>query len=196
MNLNDVYRSAPNGKNLMHLVTVEQLVHSPLIAEVFTAEGKPLSYATFVGSLMKEMGDPVANMHHACTGICGEAGELLDASKKQWAYGKKLDMDNVLEELGDVMFYLQSALLITGFTFENIIDANYVKLQKRYKDGYSDAAAIARADKAEVEIKYIVKSEDTGITIAGPFDTYDQAMQWGGTKETIIKVNAHGEETK
>lgn len=86
---------------------------------------------------------------HAATGICGEAGELLDAVKKMVIYNKPLDRVNVVEELGDLEFYMSYLRLRTGITREECLEANMHKLGIRYGSGYSDAAAQARADKNE-----------------------------------------------
>lgn len=86
---------------------------------------------------------------HMVTGIAGEAGELLDAFKKYVIYGKELDRDNVVEELGDLVFYMQGIMNSHGITWQEVLSGNYDKLmKKRYKDGYSDQAAIDRADKS------------------------------------------------
>ncbi len=109
------------------------------------------TYADFVRALLKQMPSHTEDILHAAVGISGEAGELLDAVKKHWAYGKPLDMANVREELGDIMFYTTAMLNILGLDEEEIIWQNVEKLEARYPGiTYSDAAAIARADKAEV----------------------------------------------
>jgi NTP pyrophosphatase (non-canonical NTP hydrolase) len=112
---------------------------------------------------------------HMAVGIAGEAGELLDAIKKGFAYNKPLDRANIVEELGDTLFYIEgfkqahttetgalekieSSMSIIGGILEitkpECLDANLEKLTKgdraRYKGGvYSDEAAQLRADKAE-----------------------------------------------
>lgn len=106
-------------------------------------------YSEFVDSLFKEMGTEAATAMHAAVGISGEAGELLDAVKKHWVYNKPLDFDNVAEELGDILFYMQKLCNMFGFNISGLIAANREKLEKRYPSGnYSDAQAQARADKA------------------------------------------------
>jgi hypothetical protein len=57
------------------------------------------SYPEFVRHLMKGMETPALEMHHAATGIAGEAGEVLDLSKKVWIYGKPLDAEALIKEL-------------------------------------------------------------------------------------------------
>ena len=43
---------------------------------------------------------------HAVAGIVTEAGELQDALKKHLFYGRPLDRTNLIEELGDLMWYV------------------------------------------------------------------------------------------
>ncbi len=105
-------------------------------------------FATHVKTLMKPMPNAVDDLMHAAVGIAGEAGELLDAVKKQWVYNKPLDMVNMVEELGDLEFYMEALRQNLGLSREVILLQNIEKLKHRYPDGYSDAAAQARADKA------------------------------------------------
>lgn len=104
-------------------------------------------FAEHVARLFVKPSDETGRMVHAAMGISGEAGELIDAIKKTWIYGKPLDRENVLEESGDLLFYLQALLTECGFTIDEAMTANVGKLRKRYPQGYTDAAAIARADK-------------------------------------------------
>ena len=87
------------------------------------------------------------DLMHMAIGISGEAGELLDAVKKHVIYGKPLDWENVIEELGDLEFYLAGIRNTLSLPRQFIIETNVAKLQKRYPVQYTDAAAIARADK-------------------------------------------------
>lgn len=89
-----------------------------------------------------------AHKLHMAVGISGESGELLDASKKHVVYNKPLDRENVLEELGDLEYYMEGLRQSVGVTREETIELNIAKLSKRYPGfSYSDAAAQARADK-------------------------------------------------
>ena len=95
-----------------------------------------------------EMTGDDANLIHMAVGICGEAGELLDAVKKAVIYRKPLDMENVVEELGDLEFYMEGLRQAVGVTREECLAANIDKLGKRYEGlAYSDQAAQNRADK-------------------------------------------------
>lgn len=91
-----------------------------------------------------------ANLIHMVLGVAGEAGELVDAVKRHAIYGKSLDVDNVIEELGDLEFYMSNIRQSIGVTRELTLERNMAKLKGkngRYKDGYSDQAATDRADK-------------------------------------------------
>lgn len=104
-------------------------------------------YSRFVANKIKDMGSVTLDTLHAAVGISGEAGELLDAVKKHWAYGKPLDVKNVREELGDLMFYITAMMLVQNIALAEILQENADKLDKRYPAGYTDKAAGERADK-------------------------------------------------
>ena len=104
-------------------------------------------YDQFVLQLFKA-GTAQEMIVHAALGVAGEAGELVDGVKKSWIYGKPLDRANIIEELGDLRFYVQALQNILGITESDILQANADKLSKRYRGlRYSDKAAIDRADK-------------------------------------------------
>jgi NTP pyrophosphatase (non-canonical NTP hydrolase) len=88
------------------------------------------------------------HLWHMASCVQGEAGELFDGVKKFIIYGKALDIDNVIEELGDIEFYMEGLRQSLGITREETIIYNIAKLQKRYEGlKYSDQAAQDRADK-------------------------------------------------
>src|SRR5436309_15555689 len=89
-----------------------------------------------------------AHLWHMATGVSGESGELEDAIKKHVIYNKPADRANVVEELGDIEFYIEGIRQGLGITREETIAANIEKLGKRYEGmKYTDQAAQARADK-------------------------------------------------
>ena len=91
---------------------------------------------------------------HMAMGISGEAGELLDAIKKRVIYNKPLDKENVIEELGDLEFYMEGLRSALKITREETLKANIKKLSKRYKNfRYTDKQAINRKDKKKNENK-------------------------------------------
>lgn len=113
-----------------------------------------IPYSEFVNNLCKdgrliakEMTPENAHLLHMAVGIAGEAGELLDAIKKAVIYNKPLDILNIIEELGDLEFYMQGLRNSLLLSRASTIDHNMAKLGKRYFDGYSDKSAQDRADK-------------------------------------------------
>lgn len=89
-----------------------------------------------------------AHRLHMAVGISGEAGELLDAVKKSAVYRKPLDRENVIEELGDLEFYMEGLRAELGITREETLEGNIAKLSKRYHSlSYSDQHAQDREDK-------------------------------------------------
>lgn len=94
--------------------------------------------------------DHKIDLIHATMGIVGEAGELLDGIKKHVIYDKPLDFENVVEELGDMEFYMEQLRQRLGITREQTLEANIAKLKVRYAGlAYSDKEAQDRADKTE-----------------------------------------------
>lgn len=107
-------------------------------------------YDKFVLQLLK--GDTEQMMKiHAAVGIAGEAGELLDAVKKVHIYGQAQtpeNLANIVEELGDLEFYMQAMRNLYGLARNDILHANGVKLAKRYgKLVFSVQESAERKDK-------------------------------------------------
>lgn len=89
-----------------------------------------------------------AHVWHMSSALMGECGELFDCLKKAIIYRKPLDSENLMEELGDIEFYLQGIRNAYNINREDVINGNQEKLSKRYhKLTYSDQHAQERADK-------------------------------------------------
>jgi NTP pyrophosphatase (non-canonical NTP hydrolase) len=116
--------------------------------EDWKAARETIRYDQFVQQLFKA--DTRAMMVlHAALGICGEAGELADALKKNAIYNKPIDRNNLVEELGDLEFYMQAVRNLYEISRGEVMQFNAEKLSKRYVGlKYTDQAAQARADKA------------------------------------------------
>ena len=91
---------------------------------------------------------PLADLLHAVIGLSGEAGEVLDLTKKTLYYGRLLDRVALLEELGDALHYLTAAAVSQGWSIADVQQANMDKLCKRFPDGvFSVEKANLRLDK-------------------------------------------------
>lgn len=102
--------------------------------------------------LRAEQSSRDCHLNHMCLGLAGEVGELIDAIKRKTIYRKLLDINNVIEELGDIEFYMEGIRNSLGITRQETLDANIAKLEARYNFGaYSDKQAQERADKVEAK---------------------------------------------
>ena len=103
--------------------------------------------------IRERMSEELIRLDHAVTGICTEAGEIADAIKKHKFYGKELDRANLIEELGDLYWYINIAQDVLGVTTEEVQRINNAKLMKRYSSGkFTEEAAINRDLDAERKI--------------------------------------------
>lgn len=107
------------------------------------------------GAQIKDELTPLqAHLLHMAAGASTEANELLDAIKAHTIYQKPLDLDNVIEELGDLEFFMEGLRDALGIQREVTLAHNMKKLSKRYSSGsFSNAEAQNRADKAEDPLK-------------------------------------------
>ena len=96
----------------------------------------------------KEIGD-VEDILHATLGMASEVGEMTSSVKAWLAYGKELDVKNIVEEMGDTMWFIALMCRRLGISMEQVAVNNIAKLYERYPEKYSDEDALARADKSE-----------------------------------------------
>jgi NTP pyrophosphatase (non-canonical NTP hydrolase) len=74
---------------------------------------------------------------NAALGLTGEAGEFADAVKKALFHHHGLDKDQLVKELGDLLFYIRMAALGLNVSLEHIAEENDRKLRKRYPYGFT-----------------------------------------------------------
>ncbi len=79
-------------------------------------------------------------------GLCGESGEVIDLVKKHISHGHPLDKEKLINELGDVAWYLAELATVLGVDLDTILERNIVKLKLRYPDGFSSERSINRTD--------------------------------------------------
>lgn len=65
-------------------------------------------------------------------GLAGESGECCDIVKKNRFQGHELNREHLIEELGDVMWYIAETASGLGVTLEEVAQYNLDKLHKRY----------------------------------------------------------------
>ena len=69
-------------------------------------------------------------------GLNGEAGECIDILKKSKFQGHDLNSMKIIDELGDVLWYIAEAATGLGTTLEDIAMHNITKLKMRYPEGF------------------------------------------------------------
>lgn len=67
-------------------------------------------YALLARRTLKELPTFRQHMLHMGLGVAGEFGELIDAAKKVFVYGKPYDHTNSVEEAGDTLWYIVNML--------------------------------------------------------------------------------------
>jgi len=96
-----------------------------------------VDFADRIGELDRE-GANIERLLTAGVGINAEGGEFLEIIKKMVFQGKPWNEDNrehLIIELGDVMWYVAQATMALGVSFDDVIEANVKKLEKRYPGG-------------------------------------------------------------
>lgn len=79
-------------------------------------------------------------------GISGESVELLEIMKKYFLQGHDFDKAKVIEELGDIFFYIAGVCTSMGITLEDVASKNIEKLLVRYPDKFTSEDSIRRVD--------------------------------------------------
>ena len=88
-------------------------------------------------------GDKVRN---GCYGLNGEAGECIDILKKVEFQGHTFDPEKMLDELGDVLWYVAQAATGLGVTLQEVAEHNIAKLKARYPEGFDPERSIHRPE--------------------------------------------------
>ena len=79
-------------------------------------------------------------------GLAGESGECVDMVKKHLFQGHELDKAHLMEELGDVAWYVAVAAHAIGYDLETVLQYNVCKLRRRYPNGFSAERSINREE--------------------------------------------------
>ena len=94
-------------------------------------------------TMNKELSDREV-LINSVMGLCGESGEVIDIVKKHVSHGHELNREKLIDELGDVAWYLAECSYAVGVSLEEVLLRNIEKLKKRYPDGFSTERSINR----------------------------------------------------
>lgn len=89
----------------------------------------------------------LSQLRNSAYGLNGEAGEVIDLLKKHEFQGHTLDEDKILDELGDVAWYIAIGANAIGKTLEEVFQHNIDKLKKRYPDGFDKSRSVNRGNE-------------------------------------------------
>jgi len=99
-----------------------------------------VDFADRIGELDRE-GANIERLLTAGVGINAEGGEFLEIIKKMVFQGKPWNEDNrehLIIELGDLLWYVAQATMALDVSFDEVIERNVKKLEKRYPGGKFD----------------------------------------------------------
>ena len=95
----------------------------------------------YLADRLVELDRKAANIERLTTsgvGLAAESGEFLEIVKKMVFQGKPwsdANREHLLIELGDVMWYVAQACMALDVDFEEVLEMNVKKLEKRYPGG-------------------------------------------------------------
>jgi NTP pyrophosphatase (non-canonical NTP hydrolase) len=81
---------------------------------------------------------------HGLIGAATEAGELLEAIVKAIDNKEPLDKVNLIEEIGDGLWYAAAVMRVCNTDFASVQQINIDKLKKRFPNGFSMVDANVR----------------------------------------------------
>lgn len=102
-------------------------------------------------AIVRASNPTVSRLLHAGMGMVTEAGEFMGTLKAHIRYGKEIDIPNLIEELGDIEWYVAHAIRTLKSSYGHVHATNINKLMKRFPEKFTNDKAINRDLKAERE---------------------------------------------
>ena len=123
-------------------MTVDTEKYLEFVDGVTSDPSKDLAYLLRrISELEVEQDCDVPHLLTAALGLTAESGEFTEVVKKIILQGKPYNEENVFHmkrELGDICWYIAQACMALDTTFDEIIEMNVEKLEKRYPGGSFD----------------------------------------------------------
>lgn len=91
----------------------------------------------------------IMNIYEAAIKLPAEVGEMLNALGKRLFQGHQIDKTEVVEELGDICWYIAYFSACVGATFEEVLISNIKKRRERYPDGFNAVRSVNRGEATE-----------------------------------------------
>lgn len=92
---------------------------------------------------------PDEHLMNGCLGLAGEAGECCDLLKKNQFQDGRAIREKMLDELGDVLWYIAESASALGYTLEEVAVHNVQKLLNRYPEGFDSERSLHRSERRD-----------------------------------------------
>ena len=130
-----------NYENVVgRIVNGHRYGHVPDAADVMCV------YPTIVMQTMNHDLSKKDQILNGAIGLCGESGEVVDIIKKHFFQGHELDVDHLIEELGDVLYYITLLMILLDYNMADTEFNNMCKLKARYPQGFDVELSNHRKD--------------------------------------------------
>lgn len=126
------------------------------------------TYVNYVGqeiSNNKSGNKIILDLLNMCMGNSIEANEVLGLLQKNVFFGIPFEKWKMIDELSDNLFYYVGIMKLIGTNFEEVMEANMVKLKSRYPDGRKNLNVFVNKNKEkekELIQELIHKNEKNG----------------------------------
>ena len=90
--------------------------------------------------------DGKGHLFNGVLGLAGEAGECADLVKKHCFQDARPIHGEMIDELGDVMWYVAETATALGVSLEEVAVRNVEKLKKRYPEGFEAERSLHREE--------------------------------------------------
>lgn len=125
---------------------VGRIVRGARYGDVTDAAGILCVYPALVNFTINKDLSKEEQMANAIAGMCGELGEVADILKKHLYQGHELDRDHLIEEMGDLLYYITLLACLIDYNMADTMFNNMDKLLKRYPSGFSAERSIHREE--------------------------------------------------
>ena len=122
---------------------------------------------------------------HSALGCADEAGELVKCIKDRLFYGKPIDVTNLKEEYGDLLWYIALGLAAINSSFEEVMELNIQKLRARFPDKFTQEKATIRDLEAEKTVLENTQRDVTGQNVP-PLPFFDLITEVGLPMDALI----------
>lgn len=89
---------------------------------------------------------PREELEHALLEMASETGEVLGIFQKE-LQGHPIDIDDLIKEIGDVMWGIAELCTHCGLELDAVAAANIEKLEKRYPNGFEAERSMHRGSE-------------------------------------------------